>query len=194
MKKIISTVLVLGLLVAGFSLSIDAFGGPQGGPGNKGYNQNRSQVTSDYNNPLDLSEEQIDQMEGIRDDFYSNREELQEKLQETNYELKEVLRENGSDGEVASLRTKINNLQSDITNLRINYWEKVQNVLTDEQVAEMKELEEEYGKVGFGMYGGMNSRFGYSDQGNFQGGFGRGVKGNRNYNYSRRGFRTNCGW
>lgn len=166
MKKVISYVLVLGLLVAGFSMTTSAFGGSHH---ERGFNQNRqvsAKVGTNYNaNPLELTEEQLDELGDIRDDFFDKREDKREELQETNFDLRELLLNDGSDEKVASHRTKLNNLQSDINNLRINYWKDVKNVLNEEQIAEMNKLQEESGNVGFGIHGGNRS-------------FGPGIKGN----------------
>jgi len=140
MKKIISMILVLGLLVTGFSLSIDAFGGPKGGNNGvqttKGYNQNDVQRNF-YNNPLDLDDSQMEKMNEARNDFFEKREDLQSELQGLNSELKELVMENADDEEIATIRTKINNLQSELENSRVNYWNQVKNILTEEQIAEM---------------------------------------------------------
>jgi len=197
MKKIISMVMVLALLVVGFSLSSEAFGGPQskgnvgGAYGNKGnYNNVSQQYEGNYNNPLDLDDEQLEQIEEIREDFFENRENLQEKLQENNYELRQALLNNENEEVIANLRTKINNLQSDINNQRVNYWGKIQNVLTDNQLEELKSLENEYGAMGFGMYNNMNN---YNDQFDNYGPKGSYGRGNKR-TVGNRGFRGNCGW
>ena len=180
MKKILSIVMVLALLVVGFSFSSEAFGGPQGkgnvggAYGNKGnyqgnYSNPSQQYEGNYNNPLDLDEGQLEQMEEIREDFFESREKLQEELQEVNYELRQSLLNNENEEVIANLRTKINNLQSDINNQRVSYWEKIQNILTDTQLEELKDLENEYGA---------------------KGNFGRGNK----RTVANRGFRGNCGW
>ena len=180
MKKLIAYLLVFGLVLTGFSMTTSAFGGHHHGGG---FNQNRRD--EDYNrNPLDLTEEQLDVMDDVRDDFFDEREELGEEMMEANFELRELIINDGSSEKIAELKEEVNRLQTKMNNLRFSFWQEMKEVLSEEQIEEMQDFEEEYNGhrfMGFGMGFGMNDSYGPHGPGMMYN-QGHGYKGHNNFN------------
>jgi Spy/CpxP family protein refolding chaperone len=167
-KKIISVVMVFSLMVVGMSLTSKAFGGHNGMMGGPGYNNQSNGYQRPYHNgqqyggyssnPLDLSEEQQDKITDIREKFFEKSIELNEQLQEVNWNLREMIYKNGTSEEITNLRNKMNNLQIELDNLRINYWEDLKEKLTKEQLEKLSEFQSEENEQGYGPY--QNRGFG----------------------------------
>lgn len=191
MKKIIVTTLVLSLVVLGISAGIvDAHGGF--GQGNRSQdNQTRPYYQQDQA-LLELEEEQLEELNTIREEFFEKREELVNDLQEKRYELREELFIDDSSNRVTELNNEIAELQIMINENRTQYLIDMKNILNDEQIEVLLENEEYRINSGFGMYNNRQSNsFGPHHMGGFgfnqqQTGFNRGMRGG--YWMQNRGF------
>lgn len=139
MRKIFAGILILTIVFGSIGIA-NAFGGPGG---NMGYNQQEV-------NPLNLTEEQENKFEDIQENFWENREEKVEELLETNDDLRELYFENGEKEEIEKLKEKINIIQTELNQLRFNFWDEVRSILTDEQ---LEELEDSYSGIGYNKHG-----------------------------------------
>ncbi len=143
-NKVIFIALVLTVLVFAYSGFGLAFPGNGGGWmmnhfNGYGYSDNLQQ---DYD-PLDLEDQQREALGEEREVYMDKRIELQTELREINFELREILLLDGTDEEIANLKNKINILQTDLLNLETNYWQGIGEILTVEQIEELKGLFED---------------------------------------------------
>jgi Spy/CpxP family protein refolding chaperone len=137
MKKIITGLLALALIVviaAGVSM---AYGG-SGGIGMKRlYIENRQYI----NNPLELSEEEIDKFGEFKEEFFEKRNELTNELRDKNRELSNLILANASDEEISNLRNEINVLQNNLMNIRTDQLNGIKGMLSDEQLEELLDMD-----------------------------------------------------
>lgn len=156
MKKLISGLLVLSLIVVGISSVGFAFGGP-GGKFNSGGPYYNQQV---YNNPLDLTEEQEEKLEDLYEDFFDRREDIIDELRDKNDDLRELVL-NETSNNITGLKDEIEKLQNQLLNLRIEHWNELKNILTSEQLEKLED--NGFGIYRSGMYGrGWNNCFSQS--------------------------------
>ena len=151
MKKLFASVLVLTLIFGSIGVA-NAFGGPSG---NMGYNQQNIQKPY-YNQQdidLDLSDDQEEKLEEVQENFWEEREEKSEELIESNEELRELYFNNADKEEIEKLQDKIKTLQTELNQIRFNYWNEVKNILTDEQINELEEI-----TIAFGMQNNYNNQ------------------------------------
>ncbi len=171
MKKMITALLVFSLIVVGVSTVSSAYNG-YGNTKGRPFADSQREYNYRQNNPLDLTEEQLEKMDTLHNDFFAERDETRENLWEANSQLRELQLNNAGEQEIAELRNKINNLQTELNNLRFNHQENIKNMLTEEQIEELKEFHDDYG------YGGKRGAS-VARNNNQRGGRGRGTKGNR---------------
>lgn len=159
MKKLIVTTMILSLIVLGTgNFLVEAQMGPK--VAGQGYRMHNTQSPYDQQNDfnvLNLEEEQLDQIEDLRDDFFDQREEVIEELSEKRLSLREAILEGLTEQEIADLETELAELQNQLTELRTEHLKNMRNVLDEEQINML--LENEY-RIG------LRSNFG-PRQGNF---------------------------
>ncbi|GAB6100562.1 hypothetical protein JCM16358_24410 [Halanaerocella petrolearia] len=149
MKKIVSLGLILVLLVAGSALVL-AHGGGFGNQGSVGRGYRYDQDYYQYQ--LNLSDDQLNQIEELRDEYYHQAEDIMDQLRDKNYELHELyFEQNASRDKVVGLQEEVNGLRNKLIKLRTNFYWKLRNVLTDDQL-------EQFADYGFGFNG---TRAGY---------------------------------
>ncbi|MCF8009406.1 MAG: Spy/CpxP family protein refolding chaperone [Halanaerobiales bacterium] len=155
MKKIIVSTLILSLVVLGVgNYVVDAFGGPGGGfrfdndIQRPYYNQTQTQT----NSVLELSEEQLDQIYEMREEFFTNRVEITEMLQEKRFELRDEILKNESSEKISELEEEIAVLQEKINQTREDYLTQIREILTEEQINILVESES-----GFALNYGVNN-------------------------------------
>jgi len=152
MKKVIVSTLVLSLIVLGFgAFAVEAqMGNKVGGAGNRANNdinrpafQQNAQSDIDV---LDLDEEQAEKVAELKEEHFAERDQLVEKLQTTQKELREEILKNEAEEKINALETEVEKLRAQITQARTDYLNEVKGLLTEEQVQKM--VENEY-RMGF---------------------------------------------
>ena len=169
MKKIVSLVLVLSLVLGGSAL-VFAYSGPQKGNRGQGRNNQVQQNRMTGAERLDLSEEQVEEMEELRDEHFDKQDELRDDLFDKREELREMYFDSEvNKDELLSLQEEINQLQAKLADSRMEHRLEMRNILSDEQWEECADL------GGFAYQGGQRGRGSRRAQGRH----GRGRRGAR---------------
>lgn len=153
MKKLIVTTMILSLIVLGTgTFLVEAQMGPGGaGQGYRMHNTPNLYYQQNNFNVLNLEEEQLDQIEDLRDDFFDQREEVIDKLSEKRLSLREAILKGLTEQEIANLETEVGKLQNHLTELRTEHLKNMRNVLNEEQINILLENEYRIGlRSGFG--------------------------------------------
>lgn len=140
-SKFILSVLAFSLIVLTFSSAVFAFPGyDRRGMMNyhMGYGY-YNKVYEEYN-PLDLTEEQQEILSEKREGLIDNYIELGKELRELNIELRALIISNSDDEDIATLKDKINSLQNDLVDIKSDYWKRLQEVLSDEQLEKLDDI------------------------------------------------------
>lgn len=153
MKKIIVSILILSLVVLGVgNFVVGAFGGPGGSFRSNNDFQRPYYNQTQTDSLLDLTEEQLEQVTELRQEFFDSREELVEQLQEKRFELREEILKNESPEKISVLEEEIAILQEEINQSREDYLVQLRTILTEEQINMVLENESRIGLY----YGGNN--------------------------------------
>jgi Spy/CpxP family protein refolding chaperone len=157
MKKssIITLVAVIVILILGISTFVEAHGGR---PGMMGYGRNgagfRQSGYQRYQaNPLDLSEDQSQVLNEIREKFFQERNQVESELHDLYTELRETVYSDTTEEQLATIKNEVIVLQERLLNLQIEYWQNVKNLLTPDQLDKIKQLEQNTGFRGGRMLG-----------------------------------------
>lgn len=166
MKKLLSILLVLAFVVTVFTGGIFAHG-PQSKMGSSAnqprFNEDSREFGIGYNR-IELSEEQINEIADLRNEFYNETEELRDQLRDLNYELRELEFRGASNAEIGEVEDKIEEVLVQMDEKRVSNQEKIESVLTEDQLALIEEnrLNYEDRSRGFrGSRAGTNRDFGY---------------------------------
>lgn len=195
MKKFISILLVLAFVVTVFTGGIFAHG-PQSKMGSAAnqprFNEDSREFGTGYNR-IELSEEQINEIADLRNEFYNETEELRDQLRDLNYELRDLEFRGASNAEIGEVEDKIEEVLVQMDEKRVSNQEKIEAVLTEDQLALIEENRLNYEdrfQNRFNMnYGpGSHMGFGRSGYSRFNDDFHSGMMG-RYFNGSSRGFR-----
>lgn len=175
MKKIVFTLSVVSLVFVLAAVSF-AYGG-QGFGGNRLYNQHRYYYNGSapgQNNPLNLTEEQIEELRGIRQVFSEERKELVTALRKKQTELRDLVVSGAAAEVLQQLKDDIVSLQQQQIDLRISHWDNMKKVLTNEQAEQLAEYLKERPEPGnqpYGIFSGrmfmMRDFYGQTRGGNF---------------------------
>ncbi|QTL97168.1 periplasmic heavy metal sensor [Iocasia frigidifontis] len=139
-KKILITALMALILALGVSsYSLAYGGGPAFRPGGgfMHYGMHHGPGYQDRN-PLDLTEEQQTQLRELQDEHFSQMEDNHQELFDLNNQLREAVFAGGEEL-ISGLKDKIGSLENELTDLRVDYWRGLQDILTEEQLLEMEE-------------------------------------------------------
>lgn len=180
MRKAVTVLLVLGLIVLGFSSIGLAYGGfGMRGPGFNNFNYQRPYWGNQpYNdNPLGLTEEQQEEFLKIQKDFFAKRNDLIDELRNKQYELRKLTLSDATEVEINKVMDEINSLSEQLNELRLQQWENLKGILTEEQLEKVKSYFDEndagyygfrggFGRPGFGMRG-WNGPDGFNRPGGF---------------------------
>jgi len=148
MKKIITGLMVLSLIVVGGAGVSLAYGGPEGKGMSRMNDQRPYYENRQYqNNPFDLSEEELNEFTEIKEEFFEEREELVNNLRENNRQLRELILSGADDEEIANLRNKINVLQNDVMNMRTEQFTGLKEILSDEQIEELIDIDRNFAQM-----------------------------------------------
>ena len=127
MKKLVVYTLVFSLVILGVgAYSVSAFQG-KGGAGNRIADDQRPYYRQEEVNVLDLNEEQIDQIEELKEDFFDNREDFVQELQDKRLLLREAIL-NGEENTAADLEDEIAELTTKIDDSRTDYLNSLKSV------------------------------------------------------------------
>ncbi|MFO7819156.1 MAG: periplasmic heavy metal sensor [Halanaerobacter sp.] len=171
MKKLVSLVLVLSLVLGGSAL-VFAYSGPQKGNRGQGRNNQAQQNRMTGAERLDLSDEQIEKMEELRDEHFEKQDELRDDVFDKREELREMYFDSEANkDEIVSLQEEVNQLQAKLADARMEHRLGMRDILSDEQLEESADL------ANFGRRGGQKGR-----------GRDRGGRGRR----ETKGRRANC--
>lgn len=185
MKKILIGVLVLSFLVTAFvgmtyaqrpmnrenfNHRHDGLYHSQRAVGMMGFGMNFEEIN--------FTESQIDRMSELREEFYNDSSQLREDLRALNWEIRDLRLKNASNAEIGAVQDEIEVILSELNEMRFEMQEKMQNLLTDEQLELLEAREDAY-----------QGRFGE-----------KGFRSNRGHNFSdsyrfhQRSNRTNSGF
>ncbi|MCK8817904.1 periplasmic heavy metal sensor [Natroniella sulfidigena] len=130
MKRIISLVLV-GLLVLGMSSVVFGYGRA----GTRGHMMSQGEY-SNYN--LDLSDEQLEEMRALEDEYYQQTRELKDQLRRKRDDLRYLYSQaDASQDELARLQNEISILNEELRSLQDEYQLAKRDVLSAEQLEKM---------------------------------------------------------
>ncbi|TDO71327.1 Spy/CpxP family protein refolding chaperone [Halanaerobium saccharolyticum] len=180
MKKILTIFLVLAFVITVFTGVIFAHGSQLGmGTAN---NQTRYQMgyrssSSGYNG-IELSEEQINKIADFRDEFYNETEELRDQLRDLNRKLRDLEFRGADNAEIGEVEDKIEEVLIQLDEKRIAHQEKIESVLTEEQLNVSEENRLNYNDR---FQNRFNNGFGHRPGMMMDRGLGYGMMG-RNYN------------
>lgn len=140
MKKIITGILVMTFLITAFVGMTYA----QRPMGRTNFDQRQSSMHLDQRGfgmsfeQIDLSESQIDRMAELREDFYNDSSQLREELRALNWEIRDLRLKNASNTEIGAVQDEIEIIVSELNLMRTELQERMQNLLTDEQLAQVE--------------------------------------------------------
>ena len=216
MKKLLTALLVMVVLGAVFTGAVFAHGSqsnmgaannqPRYNAGEKNYGDGVG-----YNR-IELSQEQINEIADLREEFYDETDELRDQMRDLNREIRDLEFRGASNAEIGEIEDKIENILIKLDEKRAANQQKMEAVLTEEQLNLIEENRlntedrfqdrnnNDFGlgsqRIGRRGYSSFNSGFGY-------GMMGRGFSGSRNNNfgygmghraYNNRDFGYGAGW
>lgn len=215
MKKLFTILLVMTFAATAFA-GIGLAQGPQGHMGSTGPRYDGDRNYEDGYNRVELNEEQINEIADLREEFYNETEELRDQLRDLNRKRRDLEFRGADYSEIGKVEDKIENVLSQLEQKRIDHQDKIESVMTEEQLERIEEnrlnSEERYqnrfdrdyrssygprsgqfgrGRSSFGR--GRHHGFaydGYGMMGRFNAGFDRGGYGMMGFN-SDFGYRQN---
>lgn len=212
MKKLLTALLVMVVLGTVFTGAVFAHGSQS----KMGAANNQPRYNSDQRNygvgylRVELSQEQINEIADLREEFYNETEELRDQMRDLNRELRDLEFRGASNAEIGEIEDKIEAVLVQMDEKRIANQERIESVMTEEQLQQVEENRLNYEER---FQGRNNNEFGprshmeYGRDGyaNFDDRFshrmmGRGFSGNRNdrfrssRNYNDRDFGFGGGW
>lgn len=200
MKKLLTSLLVILIIGTVFAGGVFAHGSQS--RMNSGNYQSAYNRQGEYQNnfqSLDLSEEQINEIADLREDFYEQSESLRDQMRELNRELRDLEFRGASYEETGKIEDKMEAILVQIDEKRIALQEKIEAVLTEEQLQLIEENRLNYGSRSQDRF---NNEFGPRHHM----GYGRNEISNRDYGHhgfdgygfgmmrNSRRFRTNGGF
>ncbi|MBM7557562.1 Spy/CpxP family protein refolding chaperone [Halanaerobacter jeridensis] len=181
MKKIVSLVLVLSLVIGVSALAVAYSGqGPKAG-GQQGYrtqgrNNQFQQNRMTWQERLNLSEEQVEKMEELRDEYFDQQYDLRDDREDKREELREMYFDSTANkDEIMNLQQEVNQLRTQLADLRMEHRLEMRNILTTEQLEECEDLGS-FGRRGRRGVGRTGKRGPRANRGHHRGGFGPGMR------------------
>ncbi len=141
MKKLLTGFLVMTFVVTAF-VGMTYAQGPQAKSG-RSYNNEAHNYGTDYRQ-VELAESQIDKMSEYRAEFYNESEELRDQLRELNWELRDLYMKDAANEEIGRVKDEIEVLAEEMNEMRTANQEKIQSILTDEQLQVIEENKENF--------------------------------------------------
>ncbi|MGP3779669.1 Spy/CpxP family protein refolding chaperone [Halanaerobium saccharolyticum] len=197
MKKLLISLMVLAFVVSVFTGAVFAQG-PQSKMGPAAnqprYNEDAGEFGIGYNR-VELSEEQINEIADLRNEFYTQTEDLRDQLRDLNRELRDQEFRGASNAEIGEIEDKIEEVLVQMDEKRLSNQEKIEAVLTEEQLALIAEnrqnYEERYQNRFNNDFGpGSQRGFGRSGYSRFDEDYHYGMMGRSNFGARSGGFRS----
>ena len=149
------------------------------------YNSDEREYGFGYNR-VELSEEQINEIADLRDEFYNETEELRDQLRDLNRELRDLEFRDASNAEIGEVEDRIEEVLIQMNEKRAANQEKIESVLTEEQLNLIEENRLNYEGRFQGQnnnhFGPHSNRTGRRGNSRFNDGFGHGMMG-REFGY-----------
>ncbi|MGM0549005.1 MAG: Spy/CpxP family protein refolding chaperone [Bacillota bacterium] len=201
MKKVLTSLFVITLIAAVFTGTIFAHNSQRQ---MRDYNENHhyNSETRDYNR-IELNQEQLNQIADLRDDFYNQTEKLQAQIRDLKYELRNLEFRGASNKEIGEIEDQLEELLVEMDQKRAEHQQKIESVLTDEQLDLLAENRSQYQEnyqrrfkddynrsTDNRMFLGHHNGFGPD----MMGMMGWGFSGNRNGNRYHQGYGSGPGW
>jgi len=208
MKKLLTALLVMVVLGTVFTGAVFAQGtqSMMGAANNQPrYNADQRNYGVGYNR-IELSEEQINEIAALREEFYNETEELRDQVRDLNREMRDLEFRGASYAEVEEVEDKIEAVLARIDEKRADHQNKIESLMTEEQLQMIEENRLNYEDRFQGRYNnefGPRSHMGYGRNGFYNRGFGHhgfddygyGMMGGFFYERGRTdGFRSNRGF
>ena len=136
MKKLLAALLVMTFVVTVFTGGIFAQGSKtmMGSANNQPrYNADGREYGAGYNR-VELSEEQINEIADLRNEFYNETEELRDQLRDLNRELRDLEFRDASNAEIGEVEDRIEEVLIQMDEKRTANQEKMESILTEEQL------------------------------------------------------------
>ena len=192
MKRLLTVLLVMAFIVTAFA-GVSFAQGSQSKMG-AANNQPRYNAADNGNygigyNRIELSEEQINQIADLREEFYNETEELRDQMRDLNFELRDLEFRGASNEESGAVEDKIEAVLVQMDEKRTTNQEKMEAVLTEEQLALAEENRQNFEGRFQGRFdndfGPRSSRsYGKNRHSGFRDDFGSGMMG-RNFHGNR---------
>lgn len=142
MKKLLTSLFVITLIAAVFTGTIFAHNSQRK---MRDYDENHHYNSESRNyNRIDLSQEQINQIADLREDFYNQTETLQKQIRDLKYELSNLEFRGASNREIGQIEDELEELLAEMDEKRIEHQQKMESVLTDEQLDLLAENRDQY--------------------------------------------------
>jgi uncharacterized protein HemX len=139
MKKLLSISLV-AVLILGLSVFVWAHGGS---------NNNYNNGAGHYEQDLNLSHQQEDQLEELEDDYYDQLDDLRDDLWDKREDLRdEYVDKSNKEEYIIELQQEVNQLRNQLFKLQQEYRLEVRDILSSSQLEAMSS----YGMFGMGGY------------------------------------------
>lgn len=183
MKKLLIIFLVMAFVVTVFAGGVFAHGSQSkmGAANNQPrYNMRDRDFEVGYNR-VELSEEQINEIADLRNEFYNETEELRDQLRDLNRELRDLEFRGASNAEIGEVEDRLEGVLTQMDEKRIANQEKMESVLTEEQLNLIEENrlnnEERFQGRFNSDFGPRSQRTGRNGYSRFDDDFGRGMMG-----------------
>ena len=216
MKKLLTGLMVMAFVVVLFTGGVFAQGAQSkmGAAANQGrYNMSDRDFGVGYNR-VELSEEQINEIADLREEFYNETEELRDQLRDLNREIRDLEFRGASNADIGAVEDQIEEVLVQLDQKRTANQQKLESVLTEEQLNLIEENRLNYedrfqGRFNNDFGPGSQRSYGRSGYQRFNSGFGhghgmmgRGFSGSRDQygsgmmgrNYQSRDFGYGPGW
>ncbi|MGM0602556.1 MAG: Spy/CpxP family protein refolding chaperone [Bacillota bacterium] len=186
MRKILVGILIVSLALVGVGSSVMAYGGygmkqstaaPQRGTGYQA---------------VELTESQIDSISELREEFYTETEELRDQLRNLRWDSRDLYVKGASNAEIGALEDEIEVIVEQLAEMREEHQQKIEALLTEEQLEVIENnranFEQRFSGRDYGRFDGK-----YGSRGNYGPGmrsrnFGPGSNNNYGPGMMGRGF------
>lgn len=193
MKKLLTTLLVMVFLGTVFTGAVFAQG-PGSMMSSSNYQPRYDGDQREYGvgyNRIELSEEQINEIADLREEFYNETEELRDQMRDLNREIRDLEFRGASYAEIGEVEDEIEAVLVQMDEKRIAHQEKIESVLTEEQLAAIEENRLNYEDRFQGRYNnefGPGHHMGYGRRSFSNRGFGHHGFDGHGYGMMGRGF------